>query len=98
MKSFILLLSTVVLFSACNPSSHENQKVELPTSLVLEMESEYVDVMTYDLFIDLPPRYYTSDDIYPVVYLQIPHKENHLFRSNVNHLYRPKVVLRHFWG
>jgi predicted alpha/beta superfamily hydrolase len=69
MKTFILFLSTILFFSACKPSSKENQKVELPTSLVLEMESEYVDSMTYDLFVDLPPSYYNSDDTYPVVYL-----------------------------
>lgn len=47
----------------------EYPKVQLPTTQIREIESEFVENMVYDLFIDLPPGYVTSDKKYPVVYL-----------------------------
>ena len=58
-----------LLLSSCNQTDLENKKVELPTSRVLEIESEYVENTVYQLFIDLPPSYGETDKNYPVVYL-----------------------------
>ena len=66
----ILSLLPVSLFLSANFSfSQEYPPVTLQTTIVREIESDIVQDMTYELYIDLPPGYDTSGKTYPVVYL-----------------------------
>lgn len=58
-----------LLISGDQVLSQGFQKVQLPSTHIREIESVYVKDRTYDLFIDLPPGYSTSDSNYPVVYM-----------------------------
>jgi len=69
MKTTILILLSGIFLTSCSTQPQEDKKVELPTSMVHEIESQYVPNMTYDIFIDLPPGYNSSNNTYPVVYL-----------------------------
>jgi hypothetical protein len=68
--ALILALLPVLSFASLNYSfSQEYSAVTLPTTIVREIESDYVKDMTYELYVDLPPGYDTSGKTYPVVYL-----------------------------
>ncbi|MBN2366340.1 MAG: alpha/beta hydrolase [Calditrichaeota bacterium] len=67
MMIFFLLI--VILSTGNYTNSQEYQAVQLPTTIVREIKSDIVKNMVYELYIDLPPRYKTSDRSYPVVYL-----------------------------
>jgi predicted alpha/beta superfamily hydrolase len=49
--------------------SQKYPTVQLPTTIVREIKSSSVKDRVYELYIDLPPSYITSDQKYPVVYL-----------------------------
>ena len=65
LSSFILFFLIAGTIALCQ----EHPKVQLPTTIVREIESSFVEDMTYELFIDLPPSYQTTEKTYPVVYL-----------------------------
>ena len=65
LSSFILFFLIAGTIALCQ----EHPKVQLPTTIVREIESSTVEDMTYELFIDLPPSYQTTEKTYPVVYL-----------------------------
>ena len=70
MKPINFFLSVLVLLFLGNSClSQEYSNVQLPTKIVREIESNIVEDMVYELFIDLPPTFTTSDQKYPVIYL-----------------------------
>lgn len=70
MKSTIFLYTILMLFSIGNHClSQDYSNVQLPTTIVRDIKSNIVEDMVYELFIDLPPSYKTSDQKYPVVFL-----------------------------
>jgi predicted alpha/beta superfamily hydrolase len=70
MKKMLLVFFIPVIFILSNSGySQDYPTVHLPTSIVREIESNIVRDMVYELYIDLPPGYHTSDQTYPVVYL-----------------------------
>lgn len=63
---FVILMSIIfVVQSHCQ----EYPKVQLETTIIREIQSEFVEGMTYELYIDLPPSYSDSSKTFPVVYL-----------------------------
>jgi predicted alpha/beta superfamily hydrolase len=70
MKSKIFFFLIPLFLSIGNSGySQEYPTVQLPTTVVREIESNIVTGMVYQLYIDLPPSYKTSNQTYPVVYL-----------------------------
>lgn len=65
---FFFLIPLVLTLNN-NIYSQEYPNVKLPTTIVRDIKSNIVKDMVYDLYIDLPPSYNTSDQKYPVVYL-----------------------------
>ena len=64
---FLLIFPILIL---CHCSRYEKfPAVRFPTSIIRQIESDIVEDMVYDLYIDLPPGYQKSDQTYPVVYL-----------------------------
>ena len=68
-KKIFFFLIPVFLFIGNSGHSQQFPTVQLPTTIVREIKSNIVKDMVYDLYIDLPPNYNSSDQKYPVVYL-----------------------------
>ena len=70
MKPTTFLLS-FLFFIAFESSCFTQEYIpaQLPTTITRDIKSEIVEGMVYELIIDLPPSYHTSDKKYPVVYL-----------------------------
>ncbi len=70
MKKSNLLFVFLILHILCVQSICQvYSKVQLETTIIREIQSEFVDGMTYELYIDLPPSYSDSSKTFPVVYL-----------------------------
>jgi hypothetical protein len=67
--NIFFFLIPLVLTLNNNMYSKEYSNVKLPTTIVRDIKSNIIKDMVYDLYIDLPPSYNTSDQRYPVVYL-----------------------------
>ena len=69
-KTTTVFLSTLVLFAMQYPSfCQEYSSAQLPTTIIRDIKSDIVEDMVYELIIDLPPSYQTTEKTYPVVYL-----------------------------
>jgi len=68
-KTMSLFTVCMIVLCMLADSDFVTAQIQLPTGHVRTIESKIVKDMTYNLFIDLPPGYETSDQSYPVVYL-----------------------------
>ncbi len=68
-KSNHFFVFLILLILSVETFCQEYPKVKLETTIIREIQSDYVNGMKYDLFIDLPPNYSDSTKIFPVVYL-----------------------------
>ena len=70
MKPSTIFLSFLWLIAIESPCfAQEYTAAQLPTTIIRDIKSDIVKDMSYELIIDLPPSYQTTEKTYPVVYL-----------------------------